>query len=694
MPFGPDGVPSGSPEAWARQGFVPNTQRPPEFGGAFGGVQGQEMGMRLRQAMAANEITKPQMTRWTKEPWLAYPFLSQTIQTNDPMMAALGRWYLASRVGRSPEEQRSLAMRWEQTEPQAAAAIRQLVGSTQGGLKSALDIQLSTNEQLRKLHLPQDTNALEGFGSKFMDYMRDWREHPVTAAGVVLGFFVLYKAVKGRNIGTLLGLGALGIALYSFIRDQYGIQPTETLLAKPLETWGMPTAANIVRKTRDTLARPFVPSEEAGSALTYLGDKMNINSDDEKRMLGVVWQMKPADFLAAHQAVLNAKLGPPNQRVQLPPAVRQILRQMGADQTFARKWGNYSDGQRADIFLSVSTKILESMPGGMRFGAKHIQDRYVTGAWFNESFSRRGGRLAAARTVTPVEEELAGHFQYAVQHADMRMGDVLMSTVMTPQDWQNIKGYKGGLSANEIIDGVYGAGKRVVGWAGNVVENTWDIATNDVPEFFNYNVWPFLQRNGFNRATAIGIMDEAAIALRQARNSYMGVKDFVVGTTPFRVTKEGVLYVWDKGAAQWRKLWDNLDAWAREREFLRRNPPGPELPTARPGTLPARPGALPARPGAAMPGGAPGVPGGVPPMAPAGIPGGAPSGIPGGVPPMPPGTPGGGMVPGGGPMMPPGAPGGAGPMAPGGRPMLPPRPGGGMVPGGMPPPGPPMVPGM
>ena len=581
MPFGPQFVPPRmpmnmppfgpgmSPQAFANQQFVPNFERPAPLDRSIGGIPSQDLGMRLRQAMARGEVTKVAMDRWIQEPWLAYPFLNRTMQTNDPMMAALGRWYVAASVGRTPEERRALAQQWEQTEPVMASQARALIQSVHSGLSQTIATQMATNEQLRKLRDPQSTNVLEGFGSKFVDYMRDWREHPLTAAGVVLGIFLIFRALKNKSIGTVLGVGALGIALYSFIRDQYGIEPLESLVAKPLEQWGMPTAAGFVRKTRDTIKRPFVPTEVEGSALSYLGNRMQINGEDEHRMLGVIWGMKPADFLQAHQDVMNAKMGSPNQRVNLPPAVRQILRQMGADQTLARKWGNYTDRQKADIFLTVSNKILAQMPGGMRFGTQYISDHFVTGAWVNQSGAVRGGRGAFSRTTSPLDSQVRTDIQFATRRADMNMGDVILATVMTEQDWQNIQGYKDGYSAMQLVNGLNDNAKRVLNWVQGHAGNAWDILSAEGALIIDNNVSPFLRRHGFSREGAVDLMDQAKIALGQVRNSGVAAKDFVVGSTPFRVSREGVLYVWDKGAAQWSKVWGDMDRWATNRAINR-----------------------------------------------------------------------------------------------------------------------------
>lgn len=567
----PPGMPMGplmGPEAWGEQYFRPNPDRPEPLDRNFGGIQAEEMGMRLRQALARGDITKTQIDRWVQEPWKAYPFLNNTLRTNDPMMASLGRWYLASNVGRSPEERRMLAEQWERTNPQSQD-LRMLVNSLHAGLTQTVNTRIATNTHLRQLREAQHTNALEGFGSKFMDYMRDWREHPLTAAGVVVGFYMLFKAVKNKNIGAVLGLGAVGVALYSFLRDQYGIEPIESLVAKPLDTWGMNTAARWLRKTRDTLKRPFVPSEEEGSAFTYLGDKLSINGDDEKRMLGAIWDMRPGDFLAAHQQVLNAEMGPVNQAVRLPPAVRQILRQMGADQTMSRKWGNYTDRQRAQIFLRVSNKILQSMPGGMRFGTKYISDRFVTGAFFAQAGSRRGGRMAGVNMAYPMEDRIMSDMQYAVQRADMRMGDVLISTVMDAQDWENIKGYKGGLGAVQIIDGLQRGTRAVWDVGADAVGGTYNLLRNELPNTWNYNLLPFLQSVGLTPENFQGWMYQSRDALQAAQNSVIGFKDYVAGTALWRVTRDGTIYVFNEAKRGWEVIGNILEDFAKWMDLQR-----------------------------------------------------------------------------------------------------------------------------
>src|SRR5207244_2601024 len=117
-------------------------------------------------------------------------------------------------------------------------------------------------------------------------------------------------------------------------------------------------------------------------------------------------------------------------------------------------------------------------------------------------------RMGAEAYQQTVSGRIHGDLQHAVQRGAFRMSDVLIAS-LTDEDWQRIRGYKQGLSAAEMRDGLIHGADTVYGWARDAGRVVWSISTQDVPTWFNQDFLPFLERNGITRENAKGFLEQA-----------------------------------------------------------------------------------------------------------------------------------------------------------------------------------------
>jgi hypothetical protein len=497
------------------------------------------LGLRLREAIDAGQVTTLDVTQnWRDEPWRAMPFLRSQLGAS-PMLSTLQEWGQqagAPDAVQHPERlQTWLALNQERVAPLQARWNELLTE-----LNRYLDTQRSTITHLRSQRAGKPSNWIDGVWKDLRESVNFQRD-PALSAGIVVGGAMLglwlWRSKSRAAKFTRFAAGTT--VLLTFLRHRYGIQVTEDLLARPLEQWGAPKAAEWLRNMRDTMLAPFAGKEGRGSAVALLHRRIGLNGREEELMFSGISTMSPQRFVAAYEAARRISQGPAGTPVQLPPEVRDLITEFQRNRGLSGTVRGLSDQEKLDAFLRVADKVLGVLPSGSNRdqALAFIRDRYVTGAFQQRlvaeaSVTRRPGGDVRVDAVTDAEFQglalLPAAVRTANQPGGLTMLDLLLVHGMREEDWQRVGTFTpNGAAARDLMHDAEQAARD--GWS-FVLRNGQRVVTfvtDDIPRFLRDEAWPRIQpqlEGAWNQLQSAGVWtgDQAGKIYRFALDTPVG----------------------------------------------------------------------------------------------------------------------------------------------------------------------------
>jgi hypothetical protein len=230
----------------------------------------------------------------------------------------------------------------------------------------------------------------------------DFNKHPAMSAGAVILSTILWKTLWGTPAGKGIAWGAGLSVAYHFLRDKFGIRPVE----KIAQTAGLfhPGAEKGVRSFFETLRRPFVGPEGAGSALGYFMDKLGITQGtDESVMLLGICSTSSKDFFAFYDGARNGTMSDRN----MPASMKKVFNQMDTSTYFEGLSDSGSGKTR--LFMQIAKKIFAlAGSGNVAQGEQDLRGRILTGDF-------------AQKTMHPLEVNIQEKIQRLPSHSPQRL---------------------------------------------------------------------------------------------------------------------------------------------------------------------------------------------------------------------------------------------------------------------------------
>lgn len=533
------------------------------------------MGVETHHALLSQEISDTEMREWSIRPWMAFPFLS-TRMSPSPGLAALEQWYAAASQAGDPRAGDMFAQQWAMSFPAEAEAARNAVSALSRGLRDTTNVRARTNEHLRDMRERGGINWLESSFRKTKEFVWDeFRDHPLTSVAVVASMFILYKMMKGKNIGKYVALGIGGTVLYTFLKDRYNFQPGETI-ARMAEGVGGRRAGDAVRNFRDTLRRPFTGPEGEGSAIGFLQEQIGINDAGERIVFQAMTRQNPRDFLAWYeQARLWQYSGPP-AGIRLPGTLEQELRSTNTPTWFKQ----LSQERKAEMVLAVADKMFRHIgrnAEGMDPVA-YIQSRYIEGTFFGDVYGEwredianapPGSPLAMMAAQDPTMRGIMGGMQHRTRNGSRAMDflDILMME-MDERDWNGVRNYNGaGWDAAEVAGGLRTGATRSFEFAQDwIARPLINLFTTHLPNFWNNTLSPLMSRNGI---TLENLQTQFMRLYEGARATGARALTVAAGSPLWHVLRDAGLLAWDGTTNAWTMSMEQADRFSMYMQWKR-----------------------------------------------------------------------------------------------------------------------------
>ncbi|MBP9750727.1 MAG: hypothetical protein KBC95_02665, partial [Candidatus Peribacteraceae bacterium] len=460
-------------------------------------VHPAELGRVLLNAINEGRIAPATVTQlWPRQPWRMLEIFEPILSRETPMYQKLIEWRDVGQNNPSFEPNfRALTDN---------AAVVQRMEAMMAGLNAYLATQQASRQHRESLTARRSSNWIDGVWREYrrsINFQRD----PALSAGLVIGGVMvgMWFLRDKSNFARWARRGAAFTVLAVFLRQRYGIQITEDLIARPLEQWGAPQMANAVRVFRDTLRAPFVGRDQAGSSIALIEHRLGLSGNDERTMLAGMLRMSPGKFINAYNAAKRAQLSS-NGTTQLPDEVRELIREFQRNHVLADHVSGLPDAEKLRVFLKVADKFLATLPEGRdpQRALSFLESNFVTGRAYRLMAARanarrnRDGSLAVDATVTTDVEGLQTAAE-ATPNSDVTMLDVFLATA--PDDFWNgpnsLQGFQSveARRARELRDALFATARRGRDLAVSGFNATRDFVLTDVPRFFTETAWPRIQ---------------------------------------------------------------------------------------------------------------------------------------------------------------------------------------------------------
>lgn len=458
-------------------------------------VHPAELGRVLLNAINEGRIAPATVTQlWKRQPWRMLELFEPILSRETPLYQKLVEW-------------RDVGQNNPAFEPNFRALngeVVQRMDAMMAGLNAYLDTQQASRQHRESLTARRSSNPIDDLWRNYrktIDFQRD----PALSAGLVIGGVMvgMWFLRDRSNFARWARRGAAFTVLAVFLRQRYGIQITEDLIARPLEQWGAPQMANAVRVFRDTLRAPFVGREQAGSSIALIEHRLGLGGNDERAMLAGILKMSPGRFITAYNAAKRATLAS-SGTTRLPDEVREMIREFQRNHLISDHLNGLNDAEKLRVFIKVADKFLATLPEGRdpQRALSFLESNFVTGQAYRTLIARanarrtRDGRVVASAEVQTDVEGLQTAAE-ATPNSDISMLDVFLATA--PDDfWSGPNSLEGFQSiearrARELRDALFATVRRGRDAAVSGFNTTRDFVLNDVPRFFTDTAWPRIQ---------------------------------------------------------------------------------------------------------------------------------------------------------------------------------------------------------
>lgn len=477
------------------------------------------LSVHLRHALQKGEITAADFADWLTKPWMALHFLegrispkSEVIRTNPinvakrgergtvpddalvtlkmtptPLSGPLAPVYVGRHRmdlfldsfgpdslrtlqdwSRAAERGTAVRERWENNPAnrervkQAKAAVDSMHAMLAGNLEV-----MKTNE--KNLNVSKELNSVEFVFDRSKQYLLDdFHKHPASSVGLVVFGVMFYKMIKHTR---LWHFTKWGLALWvggSFLKSQFGVQPTEKI-AELIERYAGKDMADAFRKGRDTLLRGAFGPEGKGALNHYYYDKLALHREEPRTAFNFLLRQNPKKFMAWYNMAERWRIDRRGKVEQVPAEMQPLIREMESMESAPPFFKKMNDVEKAEHLLGVADKVFLHIAERNKKGRNSseglaiVRQKYVDGKYFDLLWSQYDTFFTALEKKhagTPMLEQIARirlkakgfceRMRYHIEHGS----DVItfMDVLMMESDLADLRRYEGeGVTLDRIL---------------------------------------------------------------------------------------------------------------------------------------------------------------------------------------------------------------------------------------------------
>jgi hypothetical protein len=385
----------------------------------------------LRHVLKDGDLKESDFSEWPGKPWMAYEFLAsrvsrigESVDANpdkvkvkamvsgtmsidihdkkivddifdyyrdlfgQDTLTTLKDWHAAAMTDSKERE------KWENKNPLRVQQAKKAVGS----LHSALGQKVKTFEATSKnLRGSKDMNMVENVLRGTKEYVWDeLREHPEMSIGLVVLSYFAFKKVKGTRLGTFLGLAAGATVAGAFLKDKFGVQPTEKM-AEIAERMGLTQVADGIRDVRDTGMRALFGAEGEGTINGYFYKKLEFHRTNERIAFNFLLKQNPKEFMEWYDAAAQWRMGDDKR----PPGnVTSLVYKVSRGGNIPSQFKNMPIAERAELLIRISETVFGHISDqngegkDVKNGISIVRERYIDGMYFDVLWNRFENQLS------------------------------------------------------------------------------------------------------------------------------------------------------------------------------------------------------------------------------------------------------------------------------------------------------------